>query len=121
MIDAFGSLFLLGGLALSGYMSREVGFALLMVYYLLCINVYLTTYTLGKFKISYASFSPTELRLLLGIGNVVLVYHSQTQLLGQTYLLYDVGGIVAVLLMLAVLITSTIRNTKQLYQAERIR
>jgi archaetidylinositol phosphate synthase len=120
MIDAFGSLFLLGGLALSGYMSREVGFALLMVYYLLCINVYLTTYTLGKFKISFASFSPTELRLLLGIGNVVLVYHPQTQLLGQTYLLYDVGGIVAVFLMLAVLITSTICNTKQLYQAERI-
>jgi archaetidylinositol phosphate synthase len=121
LVDAMGSLFLLSGLALSGYMSREVGFALLIVYYLLCINVYLATYTLGKFKISFASFSPTELRLLLGIGNIVLLYRPQTRLFGQTYLLYDVGGIIAIFLMLAVLITSTVRNTKLLYQAEKIR
>jgi phosphatidylglycerophosphate synthase len=120
IVDAFGSLFLLIGLTLSGYMSREVGLALLIVYYLLCINVYLATYTLGKFKISFASFSPTELRLLLGIGNVVLLYHPEVRLFGRTYLLYDIGGTVAIFFMLAVLITSTIRNTKLLYQAEKI-
>jgi len=121
VVDAFGSLFLLAGLALSGYMSREIGFILLIAYYLLCINVYLATYTLGKFKISFASFSPTELRLLLGIGNIVLLYHPQTSLFGRTYLLYDVGGAIAILLMVAVLIVSTIRNARTLYLAERIR
>jgi len=121
VVDALGSLFLLVGLSLSGYMSREVGFALLIVYYLLCINVYLATYTLGKFKISFASFSPTELRLLLGIGNVILFYRPEARLFGQKYLLYDIGGTVALFLMLAVLITSIIHNTKLLYQAEKIR
>jgi phosphatidylglycerophosphate synthase len=121
IVDALGSLFLLAGLSLSGYMSREVGFALLIVYYLLCINVYLATYTLGEFKISFARFSPTELRLLLGIGNVIIFYRPETKLLGQTYLLYDIGGTVAIFLMLTILITSTVRNTRLLYQAEKIR
>ena len=120
IVDALGSLFLLVGLSLSGYMSREVGFALLIVYYLLCINVYLATYTLGKFTISFASFSPTELRLLMGIGNVVLFYRPEVRFFGQTYLLYDIGGTVALFLMLVVLVGSIIRNTKLLYQAEKL-
>jgi len=120
IIDAFGVLFLLGGLALSGYMTKEVALAVLAVYYLLCINIYLTTYTIGKFQISLWSFSPTELRLLLGIGNIVLLYRPEARILGATYLLFDVGGAVAVLLMFVVLVLSILRNTKQLYQLERL-
>src|SRR5512133_2928954 len=61
VVDAFGTLFLLGGLGLSGYMSERVAAGLLVVYFLLSIEVYLATYTLGKFNLSHWSFSPTEL------------------------------------------------------------
>jgi len=120
MVDAFGTFFLVGGMTFSGYMSKELGFGVLIIYYLLCINVFLATYTLGEFRISFASFSPTELRLILGIGNIALLYHPKTRLFGQSYPLFDVGGIVTIFLMLIMLVASTIRNTKLLYRAERI-
>src|SRR4030095_16119078 len=65
--DTFSMLFLVGGMALSGFMSTLVGGLLLIAYFMLCINVYLATYTMGTFKISFGWFSPTELRLLVAI------------------------------------------------------
>src|SRR5208283_3534844 len=72
IVDAFGTFFLLGGLGLSGYMSHGVAAGLLIVYFMLSIEVYLATYTLGTFHLSFWKFSPTELRILLMIGNVAL-------------------------------------------------
>src|SRR5437588_6094614 len=65
IVDAFGALFLLGGLALSGYMSPLVAMSLLVAYLILSIEVYLASYTLGDFNISYFKMGPTELRILL--------------------------------------------------------
>ena len=72
IVDSLGALFLLGGLALSSYMSHGVALGLLIVYLLLSCEVYLATYTIGKFQISYGKFSPTELRILLAVGNIAL-------------------------------------------------
>ena len=65
VLDACGSVFVFGGLALSGYMSERIAVGLLVAYFLLSIEVYLATYTVGKFHLSFAMFSPTELRLLV--------------------------------------------------------
>ena len=51
-------------------MSPYIGLCLLIAYLLLSIEVYLTTYTIGAFHLSFWSFGPTELRLLLCIGNL---------------------------------------------------
>src|SRR5215468_4359459 len=53
VVDAFGTFFLLGGLALSGYMSERIAIGLLIVYFMLSIEVYLATYTLGTFHLSF--------------------------------------------------------------------
>src|SRR5690242_2165414 len=82
VVDAFGALFLLGGLALSGYMSPFVAIGLLIAYLLLSIEIYLASYTLGDFKISYFKMGPTELRILLAIGNIALFYKSIVHLFG---------------------------------------
>lgn len=120
ILDTFSMSFLFGGLALSGFMSPQVAGFLLIAYFMLCINVYLATYTLGTFKISFGSFSPTELRLLLAAGNLVLFHLPTVRLLGKTWLLFDVGGTVAALLMVGILITSTARNIHTLYNADRL-
>ena len=73
IIDAIGTFFLLAGLALSGYMSERIAAGLLVVYFLLTIEVYLATYTIGTFHLSFWKFSPTELRILLMIGNLALI------------------------------------------------
>jgi len=120
VVDAFGALFLLGGLALSGYMSPVVAIGLLVAYLLLSIEVYLASYTLGDFKISYYKMSPTELRILLCIGNLELLYKSVVHLLGRAYKLFDVGGTMGITGMLALLLISVIKNTVKLYRREPV-
>src|SRR2546425_9496913 len=92
VVDAFGALFLLGGLGLSGFMSERVALGLLIAYLMLSIEVYLATYTLGTFHISFWKFSPTELRILLAVGNLALVWHPNAHLAGTDWRLVGGGG-----------------------------
>ena len=120
IVDTVGTFFLVGGMALSGYMSERVALFLLIAYYMLSINVYLTAYSLGSFKISFGAFSPTELRILLIAGNLFLLHIPKVQLLGRPYLLFDVGGTVGILGMVLILAVTTVINTVKLYRLERI-
>ena len=120
IIDIFGTLFLIFGLALSGYMSERVAAALLIVFLMVSINSYLTAYALGVFKLSHGKMGPTEIRLLLMIGNVFLIYHPHSHILGRVYLLFDVGGVVSIAGMGSILVFSSIKNTRTLYKLERL-
>ena len=60
LVDAFGVLFVLGGLALSALMSPLVAAGFLIAYYLLAIETYLATYAIGRFKISWGPVGGTE-------------------------------------------------------------
>lgn len=120
VVDAFGAVFLVGGMALSHYMSLPVAAGLLIVYLLLCIEVFLAAHTLGTFRLSLAGISPTELRLLICLGNLVLLAHPSVRLLGESYHLYDVAGVIGIVLMALVLGVDVARNTLALHRAERI-
>jgi archaetidylinositol phosphate synthase len=120
VVDAFGTFFLLGGLALSGYMHPGIAAGLLVAYFMLSIEVYLATYTIGTFHLSFWKFSPTELRILLMIGNVALLYRPVVRLFGDSYRLFDVGGVVGMVGMAAMLIAAVVRHTILLYRAERL-
>lgn len=120
IIDAFGILFIICGLAVSGYMSWTIALAVLVVYFMISIDVYLATYTIGTFKLSFYKFSPTELRILLAIGNIRAVSHPMINALGDRYLFFDIGAVIAMALMAIVLVVSVTRNTITLYRAERV-
>ncbi len=121
IVDAFSALFLLGGLALSGYMSPVVGLGLLIAYLMLSVEVYLATYTVGNFKISYFKMGPTELRLLLCLGNLILFFWKSTVILiGRAYKLFDVAGTIGISGMLLVMVISAIHNIMRLYRQEPI-
>ena len=119
--DAIGTFFLMGGLALSGYMNPFIALGLLIVYLLLSIEVYLTTYTIGAFHLSFWSFGPTELRILLCIGNLALyVYGPIGKVFGEEYRIFDIGGAIGIAGMAAMLVWSAVRHTRELYEAERL-
>ena len=120
IIDTFGTMFLIFGLALSGYMSERVAAAVLVVFLMLAINSYLAAYALRVFKISHWKLGPTEIRLLLCIGNLYLIRSSHTHILGHRFLLYDVGGVVSIIGMASMLIFSSIKTTHTLYNLERL-
>jgi archaetidylinositol phosphate synthase len=118
IVDAAGAVFLLGGLGLSGYMSPLVALILLAAYLLLLVETFLATYTLGTFTMSYMKIGPTELRILLAVGNIVLLVHPKAEVLGREFLLFDVGGVVAACGMTATLVAATAAHTRALYAAE---
>lgn len=118
MVDSFGSLCLMGGLALSGYMHPWIAIGLLIAFLLLSIQSYLATYTLGEFRLSFWSFGPTELRILLSAGNLALL--RWPTILHGRYRLFDVGGAVGLAGMTFILVFFTARNTYRLYVEERI-
>ncbi len=120
MVDSFGVLFLLGGLALSGYMRPAVAFALLIIYLLLSINLYLAAYSLGIFQLSFWLFGPTELRILLAVGNVVAWLQPTVRVLGIERSFFDVAGLAAAVMMALVLVGSVARNTWTLYRRDRV-
>jgi phosphatidylglycerophosphate synthase len=112
IVDSFGGLALMAGLALSAI-------GLLVAFLLLSIQSYLATYTLGEFQLSFWNFGPTELRILLAVGNLALLY--RPIIFHGRYRLFDVGGVIGLVGMSVMLICFTARNTRRLYLEERIR
>ena len=120
VVDAFSAFFLLGGLALSGYMAPLIALGLLIAYLMLSVEIYLATYVLGDFKISYYKMGPTELRILLSIGNLALLWKSTVHFLGRAHRLFDVAGTLGISGMLLIMVISAVRNTVRLYRQEPI-
>ena len=120
IIDTFGAAFLMGGLAISGYLHWSVAIAMLVAFLMVSIEVYLATYTLGQFRLSYGMFGPTEMRIALCAGNIALIYKPWAHVLGYPVRLFDFGGAVATAGMLGIMIVSAIRHTAQLYREERL-
>jgi len=118
VIDAVGTLFLLGGLALSGYMTPIVALALTVTYFLVLVEVYLASHVLKTFRMDFLLVGPTELRIVLAVGTLVLLVHPHSTILGRTYLLFDVGGLAAALGLLVAFMTAAVRNTRRLYLEE---
>ena len=119
ILDSIGAVALLAGLALSGYITPIIASGLLILFLLLSIQSYLATYTLNEFRMSFWSFGPTELRLLLVSGNLALlrwpfVFHGR-------FRLFDLGGAIGMAGMAAMLLFFTTRNTIRLYNEERLR
>jgi archaetidylinositol phosphate synthase len=120
MVDSFGALALMGGLALSGYMSAWVAIGLLIAFLMLSVQSYLATHALGEFRISFWRFGPTELRILLAVGNLALFRKPMVHLFGGYYRLFDVGGAIGLAGMGLMLVVFSLQNTIRLYREERI-
>jgi archaetidylinositol phosphate synthase len=121
MIDTFGGFFLMAGLAISGFVDWRIALGMFVTFLMLSVQVYLATYTVGTFQLSFAKFGPTEIRILLAFGNVALWFHPDARLPGMPYRIFDIGGIVAIAGMSLMLVVSTIFNTVKLYRAETLR
>jgi archaetidylinositol phosphate synthase len=120
MVDTFGALALMGGLALSGYMHPRIANGLLIAFLMLSIQSYLATHALNEFRISFWRFGPTELRILLAAGNLALFWKPVAHVFGGRYRLFDVGGAIGLAGMSLMLIVFTMQNTIHLYREERI-
>ena len=118
--DTFGALALVTGLALSGYAHWQIAAGLLVGFYALSIESFLATYTMGHFHLSHGIFGPTEIRILLFVGNLVLMVRPYTHIAGRDFLLYDIGGAIAIVVMLTMAGVTACHHVAVLYREEKL-
>jgi archaetidylinositol phosphate synthase len=118
IVDIFGSAALMCGLGYSGLLHWQTAIAMLVAFLLLSSESYLATYTLHRFEMSQGIFGPTEIRILLIIGNLALLRSPYSVLFGHKILLFDLAGVIAVVGMFAMMIVVTVQHTAELYREE---
>jgi archaetidylinositol phosphate synthase len=122
VVDIANATMLFTGLAVSSLASPWIAAGLLVAYLLLAAESFLATHSLGVFRISFAGFGPTELRILLSIGAVAAFVNPMVSPFGVgNFRLFDVGGVCGVAGMLVAFMLNAARNTVALYRAEPLR
>ena len=119
VLDLVGITLLMAGLACSGYMAPIVALSVLVAYLLVAGEVFLATAVQGVFRMSFAGFGPTELRILLGIGTLALFGNPQVDIgMAGRVRLFDLGGMIATAGMLIAMAVGVFRNTTALARLE---
>ncbi len=121
IIDCFGITALFAGMGASGYMRPIIAAWLLIAYLLLSSEIFLATYAVGRFEMSHVGLGPTELRILLCIGNIYLFFWPVTHPFGLQLSLMDFGAVVGAIGMTAIALSSALRHGRALYDAERLK
>jgi phosphatidylglycerophosphate synthase len=119
VVDIVGITALIAGMACSGFMTPSVAWVLLVAYLLVAGETFLATACRAVFRMSFAGFGPTELRIVLAIGTWALRRdpHVELALLGR-FPLFDVGGVVAIAGLAVTLAWSVARNGMALARLE---
>jgi archaetidylinositol phosphate synthase len=118
MVDVLGAVALMCGLGYSGFLHWQTAIAMLIAFLILSCESYLASYTLSCFQLSQGLFGPTEIRLLLIIGNLALLHSPYSVIFGHRMLLFDLGGIIAAAAMFVMAIVVAARHTAELYRQE---
>ncbi len=121
IVDVFGAFFLIGGLGLSSFMSLPIAAALMVVYLMVASEIYLAAYAVGTFRIHFMKLGPTELRILFAMGTLYLLHNPYVTFMGTEYLLFDFGGVCAIVGLLVALLVTVAKNTHTLYLREPLR
>jgi hypothetical protein len=100
-------------------MSPVIALAVLVAYLLVTAEVVLGTHVAGVFRMSRWGIGPTELRIIFGVGAMYAARRAWVSLpvLGAQRL-FDVGGCIAIAGFAAAFLSSSLRQTLELYRAE---
>jgi len=72
-VDAINEVLMFVGIGLSSLMHLPIAMAALVVYLMLTLNVCVNAHLKGEFKLTYAGFGPTELRIILILVNTLFI------------------------------------------------
>lgn len=118
-LDILGTTLLFGGVAASGLMTPVVAMGLLAVYFAVMAEVFLATAVRGVFRMSFLGMGPTELRVVLAIGALVVMREPHVGVAGMgKLLLFDIGGVAAAAGLAIAFLVSAVRNGRALYREE---
>ena len=121
--DAVTTFLLCLGFGASPFMDLRVGMFLAIGYFMMNIYVHTATYAKGEFKISYGKLGPTEVRMVIFIVNIIIVFWNPV-----VYHIYeapiralDLAGITAGIILLIIFTVCSIRDAIVLDKLDRVK
>lgn len=116
VVDAYSTVAIGAGIGLSPYVDMGVALALVIVYLVLSINVYIETNVFGVFRLAYGRIGPTEVRIILVLANTALALHAWRPFSGPLTLPWVANGLLATvtIAMVGLLVGRFAGNVKRL-------
>ena len=114
-IDTISEVLVFLGLAISPYVKFEIATLALIGYLTLSIYVYLLTYVIRVFRISFAKLGPTEIRIIGILCNTLLFFVGKPTITLPfgTFTFYDIiVAIVAAALFIVFIVNTIITSSK---------
>lgn len=124
-MDAVTQIIIFIGLGLTPYIDLRIALLCLIMYMLLSVLVYVRTYVVGEFQLSYGKLGPTEVRVLAIMLNLFMYFNGANpagltwNLFGKVTLsVYDVIVLFVAVLLGTFFFTSWLKQMHQLGEIE---
>ncbi len=121
-LDALTTCLFCLGLGLSPLMYLSISLFIMGGYLCMSIYTYISTIVLGKFRLTYASLGPTEMRLVIIAVFIFYMYFPMNEhtveVFGEPWTIYDgIGALVAIALFV-IYIVSLIKDLRALAKVD---
>lgn len=117
-LDALTTCLFCLGLGLSPLMQLSISLFIMGGYLCMSIYTYLSTIVMGRFRLTYASLGPTEMRLIIIAVCIVYMYFPMDNLtfdlMGTPWTPYDCIGAVVAAILFIIYIVSLAKDLRQL-------
>jgi hypothetical protein len=102
-------------------MDMRVGLFLAIGYFMMTIYVHTASYAEGKFKLSYGKLGPTEVRIVVFIGNIIMPFWNPVvySVYGDPIHAVDIAGIAVGIVFLVIFGVCSIRDARELNRLDR--
>jgi sn-1,2-diacylglycerol ethanolamine- and cholinephosphotranferases len=115
-IDVVCQVMIFLGLGLTPYISFNIACLALISYLLLSVLVYIRTYVVGEFKISYGKLGPTESRAIAVLLNIAMYFFgTQNIVFGPAIIsAYDLFVVAIALLLTGFFVNTALQEARKL-------
>lgn len=120
VVDAVGALLLFAGLQASGLLRPALAWALLIAYLLLQVHVALKAHALGVFQIAFGGIGGTELRIIMGALNLLVLWRG-TQPVAGLASVFDIAALLALAGLVLTTAVDAALTGRELSRRERLR
>jgi phosphatidylglycerophosphate synthase len=119
-VDAIGQIFIVVGLGISPYVTFDIALLAVIGYLLLSVHVYIRTYVMGVFRISYYKIGPTEVRVILVLFNTTMFFAGipKVEILSTLFTLYDILILAATGVMFVLFLVYSVKSAIQLSKSD---
>ena len=117
--DGLATFLILAGLGLSPFVRLDVALFALVGYLLLSIHAYLSARVLGELKLSHLAAGPTELRLILIVFTLFMLFGDTGSSVIGRFSIYDLIVAAAGMLLIILFVVHTVLAGRRIAASEQ--